>query len=48
MKKFSDLRAKMSPESQAEAHAMAEKMLAELPIVGIDLPDTTPVPENAT
>jgi len=31
-KKFSELRAKMSPESQAEAEAMTEAMLEEIPL----------------
>jgi predicted XRE-type DNA-binding protein len=31
-KKFSELRAKMSPEAQAEARAMTQKMLAEMPL----------------
>ncbi len=31
-KKFSQLRAKMSPDAQAEAHAKAQKMLAEMPL----------------
>ena len=31
-KKFSNLRAKMSPESQAEAHAKANEMLAKMPL----------------
>ena len=31
-KKFRDLRAKMSPESQARAQAKAQAMLAELPL----------------
>ncbi|MEY2342413.1 XRE family transcriptional regulator [Acidithiobacillus sp. IBUN Pt1247-S3] len=31
-KKFSDLRARMSPESQARADAMAQTMLAEMPL----------------
>lgn len=31
-KKFRDLRAKMSPEAQARAHAKARVMLSELPL----------------
>ena len=31
-KKFSDLRARMTPESQARAEAMAQAMLAEMPL----------------
>jgi transcriptional regulator with XRE-family HTH domain len=31
-KKFSDLRAKMSPQSQARARARAEQLLAEMPL----------------
>jgi predicted XRE-type DNA-binding protein len=31
-KKFSELRAKMSPESRARAEAMTQKMLAEMPL----------------
>lgn len=31
-KKFSDLRARMSPESQARADAMARTMLTEMPL----------------
>jgi len=31
-KKFSELRAKMTPESRARAEAMAQKMLAEMPL----------------
>ena len=31
-KKFSDLRARMSPESQARADAMARTMLSEMPL----------------
>jgi len=31
-KKFSELEARMSPESRARAEAMAQKMLAEMPL----------------
>lgn len=31
-KKFADLRTKMTPESQARAHAKAQAMLAEMPL----------------
>lgn len=31
-KKFDDLRARMTPESQARAHAKARAMLAEMPL----------------
>jgi DNA-binding transcriptional regulator YiaG len=32
VKKFSDLRAKMKPEAQKRASAMAKTMLAEMPL----------------
>jgi len=31
-KNFNELRKRMSPESRARSHAMAEKMLAEMPL----------------
>ena len=31
-KRFSELRAKMSPDAQARAHAKAQAMLAEMPL----------------
>lgn len=32
VRRFSELRAKMSPDAQARAHAQAEAMLAEMPL----------------